>query len=71
MVVFVKFIIADCDPHPLLHDGVVLVNPNEVVAVTQRETSSYFVSLRMSSGERLHVTGVRSEILDKLGIVVR
>lgn len=53
------------------HDQFVLVNPNEVIAVTQPKTDSDFVSLRLSNGHYVHVTGVRAEILDKLGVVIR
>lgn len=66
---FVEFNV--CNPDGYVADEFVLVNPSEVIAVTQPKADSNFVSLRLSSGDRLHVTGVRSEILDKLGIVVR
>ncbi len=53
------------------HDQYILVNPNEVIAVAQSKIDSGFVSLRLSNGHYLMVIGERTEILDKLGIVVR
>ncbi len=53
------------------HAEFILVNPKEVIAVTQSKIDSGFVSLRLSNGHYLTVTGVRAEVIDKLGIVVR
>lgn len=62
----VEFVIDGSDTNDF-----VLVNPSEVVAVTQFQADSNFVSLHLSNGDHFTVTGVRSEILNKLGIVVR
>ena len=63
---FVEFTVDGSD-----RNDSVLVNPSEVIAVTQFQLASNFVSLHLSNGDDLAVSGIRAEILNKLGIVVR